>query len=34
LKEEALAHNLWRNDFGRSFQPALRQTIWWWWWFI
>jgi hypothetical protein len=27
LKEEALAHNLWRTEFGRSYGPALRQTI-------
>ena len=26
LKEEALGHNMWRNRFGRGFEPVVRQT--------
>jgi hypothetical protein len=26
LKEEALDRNMWRADFGRGFEPVVRQT--------
>ena len=27
LKEEALDSNMWRDRFGRGFEPVVRQTI-------
>jgi hypothetical protein len=32
LKEEALDRNMWRDRFGRGFEPVVRQTTGWWWW--
>ena len=33
LKEEVLDRNMWRDRFGKSFEPVVRQTAgWWWWW--
>ena len=27
LKEEALDRNMWRDRFGRGFEPVVRQTV-------
>ena len=32
LKEETLDHTTWRNHFGESFDPVVRQNTEWWWW--
>ena len=32
LKEEAVDRNMWRDRFGRGFEPVVRQTAGWWWW--
>ena len=31
LKEEAVGPNMWRDRFGRGFEPVVRQTNGWWW---
>ena len=31
LKEEAVDRNMWRDRFGRGFEPVVRQTAGWWW---
>ena len=32
LKEEVLDRSMWKDRFGRGFEPVVRQTTGWWWW--